>query len=206
VPASILYFHGFASSPKGLKIEALRKLLPELAFDAPDLNVPSFEQLDFESMVQLAMQRGRAQPPRVIVGSSMGAIVALEVVRRGIVAPLVLIAPAVGVGERWITKLPPGDPVRLFNHARNGEAPSHRAFFERMVEIRPEADPPAVRVSVIMGRQDESVPFSWVRDVWEGWQGGIVPGSRFIEIAGGDHSLVTHVDVIAREIRDAAGL
>lgn len=203
--ASVLYFHGFASSPKGQKIEALRKLLPpELALDTPDLNVPSFELLDFESMVQLAMQRGRARPPRVIVGSSMGAIVALEVVRRGIVAPLVLIAPAVGVGERWITKLPPGDPVWLFNHARNGEAPIHRAFFERMVGVRPEAQPPSVRVSVIMGRKDESVPFSWVHDVWEAWQSGIVPGSRFIEIAGADHSLIAHIDVIAREIRDAA--
>lgn len=204
---SVLYFHGFASSPKGLKIEALGKLLqPAIALNTPDMNVPSFERLDFESMVQLGLERGRALPPQVVVGSSLGALIALEVVRRGIVAPLVLIAPAVGVGERWITKLPAGDPVLVFNHARNGDAPIHRAFFERLTDIKPEAEPPPVRVSIVMGRKDETVPFSLVREVWEKWQIGIVPGSRFIEIAGGDHSLVAHVDVIAREIRDAAGL
>ena len=170
------------------------------------MNVPSFERLDFESMVQLGLERGRALPPQVVVGSSLGALIALEVVRRGIVAPLVLIAPAVGVGERWITKLPAGDPVLVFNHARNGDAPIHRAFFERLADIKPEAEPPPVRVSIVMGRKDETVPFSLVREVWEKWQIGIVPGSRFIEIAGGDHSLVAHVDVIEREIRAAAGL
>jgi hypothetical protein len=54
-----------------------------------------------------------------------------------------------------------------------------------------------------MGRNDESVPFDLVREVWESWRGEIVPGSRFIEIAAGDHSLVSYVDVIAREISSA---
>jgi pimeloyl-ACP methyl ester carboxylesterase len=201
VTASVLYFHGFASSPKGQKIAMLRELLPSaIELDTPDLNVPSFERLDFDSMVEVAMARARAVPPGVIVGSSLGAIVALEIVRRGINAPLVLIAPAVGVGDRWLTKLPAGDPIHVFNHAVNGEAPIHRAFFERLLEFTPESEPPATRVSIVMGRNDETVPFSLVRDVWEGWQRGIAPGSRFIEIAGGDHSLVAHVEVIAREI------
>ena len=202
MPVSVLYFHGFASSPKSQKVELLRGLLaPEIELNTPDMNVPSFEKLDFEAMAKLGVERGRANPPRVVVGSSLGAILALEVVKRGIKAPLVLIAPAIGVGERWLTKLPAGDPVQVFNHARNGNAPIHRRFFEQMVKTRPEDEAPSERVSVVMGRSDESVPFSWVRDVWEKWQSGLVPGSRFIEIAGGDHSLVAHVDVIAREIR-----
>ena len=201
---SVLYFHGFASSPQSQKIELLRNLLgKDIELDTPDMNIPSFEKLDFEAMAQFGVDRGRATKPQAIVGSSLGALLALEVVKRGIRAPLILIAPAVGVGERWLTKLPAGDPVMLFNHARNADAPIHRTFFEQMVRYRPESEPPPVKVSVVMGRQDESVPFSWVRDVWEKWQSGIVPGSRFIEIAGGDHGLVGHVDVIAREIRSA---
>ena len=116
-----------------------------------------------------------------------------------------LIAPAVGIGERWKSKLPPGDPIEVFNHARNGNAPIHRAFFEKMVALGPEAQPPASKVTVIMGRNDESVPFEWVRGVWEAWtqSGKLVTGSKFIEIAGGDHGLVAHVDLIAREISSA---
>ena len=201
---SVLYFHGFASSPKSQKIDLLRARLPELEFDTPDMNVPSFEKLDFEMMTRLGLERAALKAPQVIVGSSLGSLIALEVVRRGVKAPLVLIAPAVGIGERWITKLPQGDPVTVFNHALNADTPIHRRFFEQMRGIRPEEKAPASRVSIVMGRKDESVPFHLVREVWEGWQEGIVPGSRFIEIAAGDHSLVAYVDVLAREISSAA--
>ncbi len=120
-------------------------------------------------------------------------------------APLVLVAPAVGIGERWASKLPPGDPIEVFNHARNARTPIHRAFFETMASIRPESEAPPVPVSILMGRKDESVPFDWVRGVWEEWtrSGNLVAGSKFIEIAGGDHGLVAHVEAIANEIRAA---
>jgi surfactin synthase thioesterase subunit len=205
---SVLYIHGFASSPQSAKLVALKAVLePQVELNAPDMNVPSFGQLDFEAMMQLALGEARRQPPDVIVGSSLGAIVALELVRRGIAAPLVLIAPAVGVAERWRSKLPPGDPLEVFNHALKTTAPIHRSFFERMADVTPERDAPSTRVVVIMGRKDESVSFDWVRSVWESWTRSetLVTGSKFIEIAGGDHGLVAWVDVIAREIRAAIG-
>jgi hypothetical protein len=61
---------------------------------------------------------------------------------------------------------------------------------------------PPVPVSVIIGRKDESVPFDDVQRVWISWQssGELSEGSRFIEIADGDHGLVDHVGLIAREI------
>jgi pimeloyl-ACP methyl ester carboxylesterase len=206
-PRSVLYFHGFASSPRSQKVDSLAALLaPDLVLNAPDLNVPSFDRLDFEAMVRLGVDSGRTVPPHVIVGSSLGALLALEVVRRGIVAPLVLIAPALGVGEHWLKTIPDGDPVLVFNHLLNAKAPIHRAFFEQMKGVRPERSAPATQVTVVMGEKDETIPFALVRDVWEGWErsGQLVPGSAFIEIPGGDHSLVAHVDVIAREIRKAA--
>ncbi len=201
---SVLYIHGFASSPQSQKLVALTRVIDgEIELNAPDMNVPSFERLDFEAMVALALSE--AKSPRAIVGSSLGGLVALELVRRGVRAPLVLIAPAVGIGERWASKLPPGDPIEVLNHARNAQTPIHRAFFENMASIRPENEPPQVPVSILMGRKDESVPFDWVRGVWEEWtrSGKLVPGSKFIEIAGGDHGLVAHVETIANEIRAA---
>src|SRR2546423_13938964 len=83
----VLYFHGFASSPQSAKLVALKRLLePDVTLNSPDMNVPSFEGLDFESMMALASGEARRLPPRAIVGSSLGAIVALELVRRGVVA------------------------------------------------------------------------------------------------------------------------
>ncbi|HEV8658661.1 MAG TPA: YqiA/YcfP family alpha/beta fold hydrolase [Thermoanaerobaculia bacterium] len=205
---TVLYFHGFASSPQSQKLVALKRLLePGLELNAPDMNVPSFERLDFEAMVKLAVDEARRRPPQAIVGSSLGSLVALELVRRGVVAPLVLIAPAVGIGERWRSKLPAGDPIEVFNHARNAQAKIHRAFFEKMTTIHPESEAPARRVTVIIGRRDESVPFEWVRGVWEEWtrSGKLLRGSKFVEIAEGDHGLVAFVDVIAGEIRNIIG-
>ena len=203
---SILYIHGFASSPHSAKLVALRKVIDdEIDLNAPNMNVPSFERLDFEAMMSLAMAEAKRRPPAAMVGSSLGALVALEAARRGVRVPLVLIAPAVGIGERWKSKLPPGDPIEVFNHARNAQAPIHRAFFESMASVHPEREAPSVPVTIFMGRNDESVPFAWVRGVWEDWTraGGLVPGSKFIEIAGGDHGLVAHVEAIANEIRAA---
>ena len=186
---------------------SLRELLaPDgIVLDAPDLNVPSFEQLDFDAMVDLGAARGRANPPRAIVGSSLGSLVALEVARRGIDAPLVLIAPALGIVKRWTTELPPGDPISVFNHARNGNAPIHRAFFERMARVDVDAHPPAHPVTVIIGRNDESVGFANVERVWREWEasGQMAAGSRLVEIAEGDHGLVAFADVIAAEIKRA---
>lgn len=203
---SVLYFHGFASSPASAKIALLRPLLDphEIDLNTPDLNAPSFERLDWNAMIERALAAARERPPRAIVGSSLGSLVALEVVRRGVVAPLVLIAPALGIADRWKTKLPPGDPIVTFNHARGENAPIHRAFFEQMFDVRIDEEPPASRVVAIMGRNDETVPFDRVAATWKQWESrGLALGSKFIEIADGDHGLTKYADVIAREIVDA---
>src|SRR6187549_441775 len=158
---SVLYFHGFASSPGSAKITALRPLLSPhgIELNAPDLNVPSFEKLDFDAVVDHAVAAARTTPPRAMVGSSLGALVALATAQRGVDVPLVLIAPALGVARRWQTKIPDGDPVMTFNYARNADAPIHRAFFEQMTRLHVDDEPPPSRVTVIMGRKDETVPF-----------------------------------------------
>src|SRR5512141_2072925 len=113
---SALYLHGFASSPHGQKAVAVGSLLEHRGFRmiVPDLNQPSFARLDFDRMVETAL---RAAPnPEVIVGSSMGSLVALDVVRRGVAAPLVLIAPAIGIREEFLSGIPAGDPIEMINY------------------------------------------------------------------------------------------
>lgn len=205
---SVLYFHGFASSPASAKITALRPLLAPhgIELNAPDLNVPSFEKLDFDAVVELALATARATPPVAMVGSSLGALVALSAAQRGVDVPLVLIAPALGVARRWQTKIPDGDPIMTFNYARNADAPIHRHFFEQMTRLHVDDEPPPSRVIVVMGRKDETVPFAIVEETWRKWEAssGLAAGSRFIVLEEGDHSLVAHAEVIREAIEEAA--
>lgn len=150
----------------------------------------------------------RKHLPAVFVGSSLGALVALEAGRTALAAPLVLIAPALGFGGRWIEKLPPGDTLPFFHHGEERELLIHRRFFEDMARVDADREPPATPVVVIMGRRDESVPIDLVRGVWKRWEasGRLREGSRFVEIPEGDHGLTAHVDRIAEEILAAAQL
>jgi pimeloyl-ACP methyl ester carboxylesterase len=174
---------------------------PGIALDVPDLNVPSFSQLDWNAMVARALEHAQANPPAVVAGSSLGALVALAVVRRGVEAPLVLIAPAIGIGARWETKLAEGDPVVVWNHALNANVPIHRAFFDQMNAVDVDVQPPRTRVTAFMGRQDETVPFELVEETWQRWESiGLVPGSRLVVFDEGDHGLTAYVDQIAAAI------
>ena len=208
-PSTVLYLHGFASSPGSGKITALRPLLSPrgVELDTPDLNVPTFEELDWDAVIGRALEHARRTPPQAIAASSMGALIALTlVVGHGLRAPLVLIAPAFGVARRWKPRLPDdGQPLLVFNHARNAEAPIHRRFFDQMLDIEPERLPPPVRTTIIMGRQDDTVSFEGVEAVWKRWEAdGVVPGSKFIEIPEGDHGLTAYAPLIAEEIFEAA--
>ncbi|HJW14356.1 MAG TPA: YqiA/YcfP family alpha/beta fold hydrolase [Thermoanaerobaculia bacterium] len=201
--------HGFASSPRGRKVAALKEILRPRGFRvvAPDLNIPSFEKLDFRAMARFSVWEMRKHLPAVVVGSSLGALVALQAGRAAPIAPLVLIAPALGFGRRWVDALPPGDAVAFFHHGEEREVRVHRRFFEEMARAEPDREAPATPVTVIMGRQDESVPFDLVREVWNRWEtsGALREGSRFVEIPDGDHGLTAHVGRIADEILAAGG-
>lgn len=204
----VLYCHGFASSPLSAKVTSLRPLLESEGIEliVPDLNVPSFERLDFDAVVAHAVACGRATPPRAMAGSSLGALVALATARR-IAVPLVLIAPALGVVRHWPGHIPASDPVAVFNHARGAEMMIHRAFFDRMATLDVDDEPPPSRVTVIMGRRDESVPFAMVEERWRTWKssGCLVAGSRFVDLPEGDHSLAGYASVIRDAIVEAVG-
>jgi len=195
----------FASSPASAKALELRAILEPEGFElvTPDLNVPSFAELDFEAIVTLGLDEARQGAFDLLAGSSMGSLVALELARRGVELPLVLIAPAFALGSRWIDELPDGDPIDVPHHATGTDMPIHRRFFERMVDVHPEDRPPSTMVTLIAGRLDESVPFEGVESTWSAWResGALAPGSRLVAIADGDHSLTDHVELIASEIR-----
>lgn len=207
-PPAILYLHGLASSPRGRKRAVLEDRFAPDGFEvvAPDLNIPSFRKLSFETMVATARTACDRARPRVIIGSSLGAVVALSLAESfsSSSPPLVLVAPALGFHERWKEKLPDGDEVELYHHGEERLLPIHRRFFEEMARVGVDDAPPPVPVSIVMGTDDETVPFVQVADAWARWEssGRLAKGSRFHRVAGGDHGLVAHGDEIESAVRE----
>ena len=100
----IVYLHGFASGPRSAKALALEPILGRAGytFEAPDLNVPSFERLSMGFMIESVTGILRGGPPSIVVGSSLGALVALHVqARASEVQAVVLLAPALEADMRW---------------------------------------------------------------------------------------------------------
>lgn len=208
----LLYLHGFASSPSSTKVRLIRERLePDvLTFDAPDLNVPEFRRLSWEAIIGSVVDRVDLNPT-VVVGSSLGAMIALECSRRrpDWDCELVLIAPAIGIRGGWVDWLPNdgGTEVEVFHHGSGKEEPINRSFFEEVSLAEADLPTPAKRIRVVMGDQDESISIAGVREKWESWKkSGLPQGSSFREIHGGDHRLVDYLSEVVAEIRIAARL
>ncbi|MFI5181549.1 MAG: YqiA/YcfP family alpha/beta fold hydrolase [Thermoanaerobaculia bacterium] len=208
---TLLYLHGLASSPKGRKRAILEQRFGPEGFTivAPDLNVPLFRELSFEEMVSEASAACAEAKPELLVGSSLGALVALALARPlgAGSPPLVLIAPALAFGARWASKLPETGFLEVFHHGEGRFLEIHRGFFEEMAGVTVDEEPPPVPVSVVMGTADESVPISQVEARWGKWErsGRLASGSRFHRVEGGDHGLIDHGDAIEAAVRERLG-
>ena len=200
----MLYLHGFASSPYGEKATRITELVAPhgIELHRPDLNVPSFAQLDFDAMVERAAATAEKIKPRVIVGSSRGGLVALALTHRGFRAPLVLIAPALGIADRWREKTPSGELISVFHHGAKCEMPIHRRFFERMMSVVIDEATPLDPVTIFMGCLDDSVPYESVAKRWREWvdSRALPKPSRMVSLGHGDHGLTAFVPDIAEEI------
>jgi len=113
VNTHFFYLHGFASSPASTKARFFERHLAAhgVELHRPDLNAPDFETLTITRMVRQAERAilGLPAAPIVLIGSSLGALVALAIASRwskrcttaesGLVAQypidrLILLAPA----------------------------------------------------------------------------------------------------------------
>ena len=125
----LLYLHGFASSARSSKAAYFRARAADRGVEllTPDFNEPDFEGLTITRMVdQVSTLMARLAPgPVSIIGSSLGAFIAVQVaLRQPRVDRLVLLAPALDfsgnrlrdLGDRGKTPIPdvphPGDAFR----------------------------------------------------------------------------------------------
>lgn len=167
---ALVYLHGFASGPSGSKGSHCRSWAERrrIAFLAPDLNLPSFEELTVSAQVDLAQSllKSLKEPP-VVVGSSLGGLVAAAAVHRGgRVRSLVLLAPAFGFGQRrmngpeWAEYRSCGE-MEVFHHAYGRTQCLGPALMGDLPHWTDDGTwrlpVPAV---VLHGKRDQSVPLS----------------------------------------------
>ena len=170
----VLYLHGFASSPASSKAALFRERLAAhgLALHCPDLNRPDFSTLTTTRMIaQVASTLAGLPPgPVVLIGSSLGAFVALHVAERAPggrhpVERLVLLAPALDFGQRPVGELGAEGMARwrddgwweMTHHASGERCRVHYELFRdaaRYDSFAVRRTPPTL---VLQGRRDDVV-------------------------------------------------
>lgn len=98
--ATVLYLHGFLSSPKSTKAQEtwrwLARNCPQIVFSCPQLSsYPS------QAIAQIEAELDALERPIYVIGSSLGGFWATNLVERGLVDKAVLINPAVDPHTRF---------------------------------------------------------------------------------------------------------
>jgi hypothetical protein len=171
----LVYLHGFASSAQSSKAAYLAARAREagLAFRAPDLNEPDFATLTISRMVDQTRQLLEQGSPRpvTLVGSSLGAVVALVVAAEqptspgGVVDSLVLMAPAVDLvpglaahfGPERMREWERTNRLEVFHYADQRTRVLEFGFYADARLHDPWALEPRVPTLVFQGSRDETV-------------------------------------------------
>ena len=212
---SVLYLHGFASSPASSKAQRFKRELEArgVAFVCPDLNQPEFETLTASRMLAQVDRVLDALPvgPTAIVGSSLGGFVALHAAardwrrERAGVAPrvdrLILLAPAVEFGggrlrtfgDHDVAEWRRAGSVEMFHH---GEGRPRRIGFS-LYEDAAAYDAFALHLDlpilVFQGRRDDTVSPAAVA----AWAAG--RPNVDLRLLDDDHQLTASLDLIWRD-------
>lgn len=175
----VLYLHGFASGPASKKAVYLRGKLEDsgATVAVPDLNVPDFFNMTLSMQLEHARAAvenlGAEKDPLLIIGSSMGGLLATIYAARHHVDKLCLLAPGFGITSRWKNLLGSEDGlVRWeengsfdFMHYAHGKMLPLSYNFVRDLQSYSEAisSPGSLRATVdtivFHGRGDLVVPF-----------------------------------------------
>ncbi len=210
----VIYLHGFASSPASSKAVRFGRELAErgVGYSCPDLNEPDFETLTVTRMLAQTREAiDRADAPVALVGSSLGAFVALHAADQDQtrkVDRLVLLAPALDfggnrlrqLGEHGIAEWRERGQLRVFHYALNEPRDVGFALYEDAARFDALALTPTVPTLVFQGRRDASVDPLMV----EAWARGR-PGVT-LRLLNDDHQLAASVDTIWRDCEGFFGL
>ena len=209
----IFYLHGFASSARSSKAAFVAGKLREhgIELHTPDFNEPDFSTLTITRMVdQVGQAIAGVTGPVVLIGSSLGAFVAVQVALKhaGRIDRLVLLAPALDFGGNRMRSL--GD-VGLDEWKRRNRLDIFHYGYGRMMPVHYELYEDARRydcvnaalsmpIQVFQGRRDDAVD----PDSVERWSRAR-PNVE-LHMLDDDHQLTASVGFIWGEMRRFLGL
>ena len=143
VSVTVLYLHGFASSPHSTKVAYFTERLRERGVDVrcPDFNLPDFQTLTMTRMLgQLSDALPGENVPVTLIGSSLGGTLAILAAARwpARIDRLILLAPAVMFAKPGHHLLPPEridewrrrGALAFFHYATEAERTLDYAFYE----------------------------------------------------------------------------
>jgi pimeloyl-ACP methyl ester carboxylesterase len=169
-----------------------------------------------EAVADAAAALGTVQrpgQPLLLVGSSMGAWIALLLAVKGLADPagMVLVAPAVDFVSRRLAELPGPMREALYAHgvvhvpdayAPGSTYPVTRDFLDDALALEPGDAPLPVPcpVRILHGTADEAVPVETARRLAR-----LLPDATLTEIEDADHRLTGHVGAILAELAALEG-
>jgi pimeloyl-ACP methyl ester carboxylesterase len=212
----LVYLHGFASSAASSKAAYFGARATEagLVMHCPDLNLPEFETLTISRMLdQVAgLLKEIAPDPAVLIGSSLGGLVAVESAARQEQMPvpgaapiesLVLLAPALDIVRGFERDFGSAEIVRwqaegskdVFHYAHERSRALGWSFFEDARRYEPLALRLELPILVYQGRHDALVD----PDTVAGWVERQPHAA--IHLLDDDHQLASSLDVMWSGIR-----
>ncbi len=171
----VFYLHGFASSPQSSKATffAERFAARGIQMECPDLNQPDFSTLTVSRMLEQLDARLAALAPGgvVLIGSSLGGLVAIEAAARQAraathpITRLILLAPAVELEwAKWTEVASAGidawqmvGEIDVFHFAYEEPRRLKFAFYEDAVRYDASGRRLPQPMLIFQGRCDESV-------------------------------------------------
>jgi uncharacterized protein len=203
----LLYLHGFASSARSSKAAYFRARAAERGVEllTPDFNEPDFEGLTISRMVDQVsnLMAGLSPGPVAIVGSSLGAFIAVQVaLRQPRVDRLVLLAPALDfsgnrlrdLGDRGLDEWRRTDTLNVFHYGFGRMMPVRFSLYEdaaRYDAMKARLDIP---IQIFQGTRDVAVSHETV----ERWS-AVRPNVE-LHLLDDDHQLIASLDTVWKEM------
>ena len=205
----IFYLHGFASSARSSKAAFFAARLHELgvALRTPDFNEPDFSTLTISRMIAQVVSEVDAHPgvPCVLIGSSLGSFVAVQVaLQRPLrIERMILLAPALdfggnrmrSLGDRGLEEWERTNRLEVFHHAYGRTVPVHYELYADARRYDCVNATLSMPIQIFQGRNDTAVDAESV----ERW--AAVRPNVELHMLDDDHQLIASLPYIWREAR-----
>jgi hypothetical protein len=215
----VFYLHGFASSPQSTKAAMVaERLRPRgLTVHCPDFNQPDFSTLTVSRMIAQTLQAIAALPhaPLVLIGSSLGAFIAVHVAARQNSEPgvsrverMVLLAPALDFGATRMRQLGPDglarwkatDRLDVYHYAYGRMLPVRYGLYEDAEQYDAIAVAVDVPMLIFQGTRDDAVDPAMVERYAREHQ------NVTLQLFDDDHQLLASMPEILDRIESFLGL